>query len=103
MIRHLLAFNFRAGVGDDERTALLDELRTFPQRYPTMRTWTLGRNISRRDGTYEWAFVVDFDSEDDLIAYLDSESHERFVAERWRPLVEDRVIVSFDPAAAHNA
>lgn len=96
MIRHLLTFNFRSTATESERRELLEELSTFPARYPTMRNWTLGRNVSRRDDTYEWAFVVDFDTEDDLIAYLDSDSHERFVAERWRPLVAERAIVSFN-------
>lgn len=106
MIRHLLTFNFRPEVTEDARRDLLAELATFPSLYPTMRNWSLGRNISKRDDTYEWAFVVDFDSEDELIAYLDSDSHERFVAERWRPLVTDRAIVSFEfdptPNEAHN-
>lgn len=111
MIRHLLTFNFRPEATRAQRQELLDELGTFPSIYPSMRNWTLGRNISRRDDTYEWAFVVDFDSEDDLVAYLDSETHERFVAERWKPLVTDRAIVSFDtgspiatpPDTGHNA
>lgn len=96
MIRHVLTFNFHEHVDDDTRTQLLDELATFPERYPTMRNWTMGRNISKRDDTYQWAFVVDFDTEDDLVDYLNSDSHETFVRQRWQPLIKSRAITSFE-------
>lgn len=100
MIRHIVAFNFGHGIPAEAQAAILAELDTFPQLFPAMRQWSRGHNISRRDQTYQHAFVVDFDSEADLTAYLSSERHERFVAERWRPNVPDRAITSFeyDPA-----
>jgi hypothetical protein len=74
--------------------AVLAELATFPERYPAMRNWVLGRNVSTRDTTMTHAFTVDFESVADLRAYLDSPSHEEFVRERWKPVVEQRYIVS---------
>jgi 2,3-dihydroxy-p-cumate/2,3-dihydroxybenzoate 3,4-dioxygenase len=96
VIRHLLVFNFAAHVDADERAAILRELDELPAHFPAMRCWSRGANISRRDQTYEHAFVVDFATEDELLAYLDSEHHERFVAERWKPNVHERAIVSFE-------
>lgn len=101
MIRHLVAWNFDDGVDAATRAAICAELDELPTHFPAMRDWTRGDNISRRDRTYAHCFVVDFASEDELVAYLDSERHERFVAERWRPHVSDRAIISFevpDPA-----
>ena len=60
-----------------------------------MRRFALGANISRRDDTFSHAFSVEFETEDELVAYLDSEEHEEFVRERFRPRVEARAIVSF--------
>lgn len=96
MIRHLVAFRFRPGVPAEERLALLEELAGFPRRFPTMQRWALGENISRRDDTFSHAFTVEFQGEADLVAYLDSDEHEAFVRDRFRPLIEARAIVSFE-------
>lgn len=95
MIRHVLTWNFDAHVDAATRADICAQLDALPTHFPQMRNWTRGDNISRRDSTYAHCFVVDFDTEDDLIAYLDSEHHERFVAEVWRPAVSDRAITSF--------
>ncbi|MFB4320000.1 Dabb family protein [Actinomadura sp. 21ATH] len=99
MINHTLAFRFRPDVPAETAESVLDELRSFPKRYPAMRDFSLGRNISTRDTTYTHAFSVRFDTETDLRAYLESESHERFVRERWRPVVEAQTIVSYETGA----
>ncbi len=96
MIRHVLAFRFRPEVPEPERAGLLAELEALPTRFPAMVRFALGANISRRDDTFSYAFSVEFQSEEELVAYLDSEEHERFVIERFRPLVESRAIVSFE-------
>jgi 2,3-dihydroxy-p-cumate/2,3-dihydroxybenzoate 3,4-dioxygenase len=95
VIRHVLAFRFRPEVPEPERAALLAGLEALPSRFPAMQRFALGTNISRRDDTFSHAFTVEFVSEDELVAYLESEEHERFVRERFRPLVEARAIVSF--------
>lgn len=95
MIRHTLLFRFRDGVPEETVAAVLDELSTFPSRYPAMRNFVCGRNVSTRDSTMTHGFAVDFESEQDLLDYLSSQSHEEFVRERWRPLIERQAIVSF--------
>lgn len=101
MIRHVLTFSFRADADPATCDAVLAELETFPDRFPAMRGWALGPNISRRDDTFAYAFVVDFADEDALAAYLSSEEHETFVTERWKPVVDHRAITTFAvPGAA---
>lgn len=96
MIRHLVAFSFRDDVTEADRVALLGELASLPRRFPAMQRFALGANISRRDDTFAHAFSVEFDQEEDLVAYLDSQEHEDFVRLRFRPLIERRAIVSFE-------
>jgi sugar-phosphatase len=96
MIRHMVVFRFHDDLPDVERQRVLDELNQFPSRYPSMRRWALGSNISKRDSTFTHAFSVEFDSEEELVSYLSSETHERFVRERFRPAVAARAIVSFE-------
>ncbi|MGA8296358.1 MAG: Dabb family protein [Acidimicrobiales bacterium] len=96
MIRHLVAFSFKESASDADRKALIAELAELPHHYPTMQRFAIGPNISQRDDTFSHAFSVEFESEAQLVAYLDSERHETFVTERFRPLTERRVIVSFE-------
>jgi 2,3-dihydroxy-p-cumate/2,3-dihydroxybenzoate 3,4-dioxygenase len=96
MIRHIVAFSFKEATSPVEREQLLAELRALPSAYPSMRRFAIGTNISRRDATFSHAFSVEFNSIEELNDYLESERHEKFVAERFRPIVEQRAIVSFE-------
>jgi sugar-phosphatase len=95
MIRHVVAFRFHDDVSDADRQRVLEELDQFPSRYHSMRRWALGPNISKRDSTFTHAFSIEFDSEEELVSYLSSETHEQFVRDRFRPAVAARAIVSF--------
>lgn len=96
MIRHIVAFRLRPEVTAEQAAALLAELDDFPRRFPTMRRFTSGRNTSTRDDRFTHAFSVEFETEQELADYLASERHETFVAEVFRPLVEERAIVSYE-------
>jgi hypothetical protein len=96
MIKHMLMFRFRADISEEKRTALLKEYRGFPKQFPWMKNFTLGRNISQRDPTYEYAFSIDFESQADLDRYLSSAEHEEHVVMRFRPAIEARAIVSYE-------
>jgi 2,3-dihydroxy-p-cumate/2,3-dihydroxybenzoate 3,4-dioxygenase len=98
MIRHTLSFRFADSVAFEQRASVLDELRTFPSTYPTMRNWSLGENFSTRDTTFTHTMAMDFDGRDDLIGYLGSDSHERFVRETWRPVIAQQAITSYEYA-----
>ena len=100
MIRHILLFSFREGVASGDIQTMLAEFSRFPERFPQMRDWQFGRNSSRRDQHYEYAMTVHFQDWAALDAYLDSASHETFVAERFRPLIARRAIATFEVPAA---
>lgn len=96
MIKHWVAFRFKDEVPDDVVAAVVAETETFPSIYPAMRNFTSGRNISTRDTKFTHAFTIEFDSQDDLLAYLHSDTHEKFVIERWRPIIDSQAIVSYE-------
>ena len=95
MIRHIVVFRFRDGVSGDDRADLLAGLRALPERFPAMREFTMGVNQSRRDDRFTHGFTAEFADFDSLNSYLESQEHERFVAEEFRPLIAERAIVSF--------
>ncbi|MCO5090934.1 Dabb family protein [Bosea sp. (in: a-proteobacteria)] len=98
MIRHSVLFSFKPTADKAACDALLREYVTFPQVHKNMRNFTLGKNISERDQTFQYAFSVDFDNEQDLKDYLNSREHEEHVVERFRPLISGRAIVSYEVA-----
>ena len=99
MIRHIVAFRFKPDAPADLKEALLREYDGFPAHYPAMRNFQAGWNISKRDQTLEYGFTVEFETQEALEAYLNSASHEEHVTQRFRPVIADRIIVSFNPAA----
>ena len=94
----MVLFAFKPDVSAERRDELLREYTTFPQLHPAMRNFTIGRNISERDQTFEYAFTVEFGTEAELKAYLGSRQHEEHVVERFRPLISKRAIVSYEVA-----
>lgn len=95
MIRHVLLFSFRPEVNERRREELLEGLRALPRLFPEMRGFELGRNESRRDATFDYGMTLTFDSSEALYRYLDSERHEDFVSQRFRPVISSRAIVTF--------
>ncbi|MGE3619655.1 MAG: Dabb family protein [Acidimicrobiia bacterium] len=96
MIRHVVLFRFAPDVAEQERADLLAELASLPDRFPAMRRFALGANRSDRDDRFGHAFSVEFDDLDALRAYLTSDEHETFVRDRFRPLVAERAIASWE-------
>ena len=93
-IKHVCAFSFRDGVEASDRESLLLELEGLPIKFPKMRNWICQKNISRRDDRFSHAFIIEVDSESDLLEYLNCEAHERFVKEKFRPTIRERAIVT---------
>ena len=95
MIKHILLFRFTDDSTDQQRQSMLDELATFPAQFPAMRSWTMGENRSSRDDRFTHGFVVEFETEEQLVGYLATEEHERFVHERFLPIIQERAIFSY--------
>lgn len=95
MIRHVVFFSFDAAADDQQRNAVLKGLMALPDHFPDMKDFALGPNVSKRDSAFAYGMTMRFDTIAQLEAYLDSERHERFVAQQFRPAVSQRAIVSF--------
>ncbi|MDX3899329.1 MAG: Dabb family protein [Sphingobium sp.] len=98
MIRHILLFSLKEGATSEDRQAMLDELSGFPRLFPQIQNWQMGENSSSRDDMYEYGVTMEFSEREYLNRYLTSDEHERFVREKFRPLISSRAIVSFDVA-----
>lgn len=92
----MLMFRLKTGADPAACEAMLSELAAFPARYPAMRNFALGANSSKRDDRFSHAMTIEFETWSDLDAYLSGADHERFVAQTFRPLVDERAIASID-------
>ena len=76
---HMVLFRFRPDSEEGARQAVLDRLAELPAYYPAMQRFGLGENVSERDSSFTHVMTMEFDRDDDLRAYLNSERHEALV------------------------
>jgi hypothetical protein len=92
----MLLFSVAAHVDKVAEEQLLEGLRELPSLFPQIRDFALGINISRRDDTFTYGMTMTFADVAAMESYLTNSIHETFVTERFKPLIERRVIVSFE-------
>ena len=101
MIAHIILFEPRPDLPELARRDLVDGMRAAARDIPAVRRFRLGQRILHgRPGyeqlmgeTYSFAAVIEFDTADDLRAYLAHPAHERigrhFYASSLRALAFD--------------
>jgi hypothetical protein len=83
VISHVVLFRPRATLTSDERAALIESLKSAVTGIPAIKRTTIGKRILlNRPGYetamaehYEYAAILDFDSEAELRSYLDHPAH----------------------------
>ncbi len=70
-------------------------LSELPSRFPAMKRFGLGNNISERDNTFSHVMTMEFTGIDELRAYLNSDEHESFIRSSFRPATDARAIASY--------
>ena len=98
MVRHMVLFRFRPDLKPALRQSVLDELAALPDRYPAMRRFGLGENVSKRDSTFSHVMTMEFADLGELVEYLDSDGHEDLVRDWFAPNVAARAIASYETA-----
>jgi 2,3-dihydroxy-p-cumate/2,3-dihydroxybenzoate 3,4-dioxygenase len=96
MIKHIVAFTFKPETSPADVQATLDALNALQGQIPWVRNWSLGKNLSTRDQTYEYALHCDFASEQELQDYLTHPAHERVVRELLTRHWASRAIVDYE-------
>lgn len=87
MVRHIYLWNVVEGADGEHAAGLLNQL---PLRIDFIRSWTLGRHVGDAGIEREYGLVCDFDSMDDVRAYLTHPFHDEIVAQ-FAPLACDHV------------
>ena len=96
MVKHMVVFRFKPDTPVEVQAELLKSMGELPIHFPAMKRFGLGVNVSERDQKYSHAMTMEFDTVDELKAYLNSEYHEGSTASRFKPLIQERAIVSYE-------
>src|SRR5436190_10543473 len=77
MIKHIVLFKFKEGIGWDDPRALAAEkaVEALGEQIPELKSWFTGRNISDRPIAYDYALVADVADREALQRYLVNSDH----------------------------
>jgi hypothetical protein len=85
VIRHLVLFKLKDGVGRDEERvrAGVEAFGALPGKIAELRSWEQGWNVSDRPIAYDFAINCSVEDQAALTAYLEHPAHQAGVA-LWR-------------------
>lgn len=96
MIRHVVLLQFRASTPDEHLDLVAERLRDLPSLIPTLRAYTVGRDLRLADGNAHLAVSGDFDDVEGYIAYRDDPAHRAVIEELILPHLESRAAVQHE-------
>ena len=96
MIKHIVCFKFKPEASAEDVQGTLAALDALPGQIPWVRNWSLGKNLSTRDQTYDYALHCDFADDTELQNYLRHPAHEAVARERLARFWASRAIVDYE-------
>jgi predicted PolB exonuclease-like 3'-5' exonuclease len=100
MIRHILFNRWKPGTPPEAIHTIFEKLSDFPQRFPEIKKMELHRdaglsNPRGRMKNYDFAIVLDFDTEANFQQYMGREHHHEVVATYIKPHQEEAARIQF--------
>ena len=90
MVRHLALFKFRPDLSDNELAGIAAALEEFLSGYQGLVHAVHGADLKLREGNFDYAVSVDFESTEDYIAYAGDPAHLEMIAKHLAPNVVAR-------------
>lgn len=96
MITHIAMLRFKEGVEPAAVEAATAALLELPDLVPSIRSFSVGRDLGLTDATLDYAIVARFDDIAGYQAYADHPDHVRVLTEHTRPLTAEVMRVQFE-------
>lgn len=80
MIQHIMLWNYKEEVREDERAHIEGELVRLMGKIPALRSLEYGPVVGGRNQTFEHCFVMKFDDPAGLAEYAEHPAHVAFAA-----------------------
>lgn len=99
MFRHIISFKFKSSLPESEITAIFEAIGELQQKIPGIITYSWGKNqYSGPCASYDYCFIMDFDSQDSRDRYQTHPDHIKVVNERVIPnMIKAEVMDYFIP------
>ncbi len=88
---------WKPGSSDAQKQAVREGLAALPAAIPEICSYQFGDDAAIVEGNYEFAIVADFGSQSDFQIYAAHDAHQKLIAERIRPILQDRAAVQYEP------
>jgi hypothetical protein len=95
VLRHVVLMRWKPEASDAQKQAVREGLAALPAAIPGIRSYQFGDDAAIVDGNFEFAIVADFDSRSDFQTYVAHDVHQKLIAERIRPILQDRAAVQY--------
>jgi hypothetical protein len=87
---------WKPGTSADQKRAVREGLAALPAAIPQIRGYRFGDDAKIVEGNFEFAIVADFDDPSDFQTYATHAAHQKLIAERIRPILQDRAAVQYE-------
>ena len=96
MLRHVVLLRWKPGTSAGQKQAVREGLTALPAAIPQIRSYRFGDDVGISDGNFEFAIVADFDDRSDFQIYAAHDAHQKLIAERIRPILQERAAVQYE-------
>lgn len=87
MIRHVVFFEFKDGVSQEDIEAMEAALNALPDRIDSVEAYTVGRDVGLSDVAVDFAVVADFATPEGYLEYRSHPAHLEVVETYVSPIV----------------
>ena len=95
MLRQVVLIRWKPGTSDTQKQAVREGLAALPAAIPEIRSYQFGDDAAIVKGNFEFAVVADFENATDFQTYAAHDAHQKLIAERIRPILQDRAAVQY--------
>ncbi len=86
---------WKPGTSDAQKQAVREGLAALPAAIPEISSYQFGDDAAIVTGNFEFAIVADFENATDFQTYAAHGAHQKLIAERIRPILQDRAAVQY--------
>jgi hypothetical protein len=87
---------WKPGTSADQKQAVREGLSALPAEIPQIRSYQFGDDAAIVEGNFEFAIVADFENVSDFQSYAADDAHQKLIAERIRPILQDRAAAQYE-------
>ncbi len=96
MVRHVVAFRFKADTTAEQRERVVAGLETLPGQIDDIRRYAFGPDLGLAEGNFDFVVVGDFDDAAAYQRYAGHAAHQALIRDVIRPVLADRVAVQYE-------